>query len=88
MGVPTVFAGVLLYFVLFKVGNTLEVIEQGEKERTAIIAAMQDTLVSALDKQADRFERAIESNIKANEKMSEVAHLERLRLLEKLGEKP
>lgn len=84
VGVPTVFAGVLLWFVLFKVGATLEVIEQGEEERTKIIAAMQDTLVAALDRQAGRFEKAIYDNIQANKDMAAIAHQERTMLLEQL----
>jgi hypothetical protein len=78
LGVPTVIAGVLLYFVLFRMGATLEVIERGEDDRTRIAAAMQDTLLAALNRQADRFDKAIDRNIEMN----------RLLLAERIGREP
>jgi hypothetical protein len=51
LGVPTVFAGVLLWFVLFKVGGTLDKIEQNELDRTKLLATMQEAVVSAVQQQ-------------------------------------
>lgn len=69
VGVPTVFAAVLLWFVLMKVGGALESIEKNEEDRTRIVAAMQDSFIAALDRQTERFERAIHDNIDANRQM-------------------
>jgi len=66
VGVPTVVAGVLLYFVLFRLDTTLKIIEHSEEDRVRIIAAMQDTVVAALDRQTERFEKAMRENIDAN----------------------
>lgn len=74
VGIPTVFAGVLLYFVLFRLDGMLQKIEDGEEARTRIIAAMQDTLVAALDRQTQAFERAIRENIQANRELAEHYH--------------
>lgn len=52
LGVPTVFAGVLLWFVLFKVGATLETIEQNEIDRTKLLLSMQESFVAAVQQQA------------------------------------
>jgi len=52
LGVPTVFAGVLLWFVLFKVGGALETIEQHEIERTKLLTTMQETFVKSVQDQA------------------------------------
>jgi hypothetical protein len=69
VGVPTVIAGVLLWFVLFRLDTTLRVIEQSEEDRVKIIAAVQDSIVAALDRQTHAFEQAIQDNIRANERM-------------------
>jgi hypothetical protein len=53
LGVPTVFAGVLLWFVLFKVGGTLEKIEDNELERTKLLVNMQELFVSAVQRQSE-----------------------------------
>jgi hypothetical protein len=87
-GVPTVFAAVLLWFVLFKVDGAMRAIQEGEETRTKIVAAMQDTLVAALEKQADRFEKAIKENIEANERMADLAHRERADMLQRLQPYP
>lgn len=70
VGVPTVFAAVLLWFVLFRVGNTLEVIQKQEEERTTIVADTQKAFVDALDRQTAAFERAIRDNIEANKALA------------------
>jgi hypothetical protein len=70
VGVPTVIAGVLLWFVLFRLDTALKIIEQGEEDRIKIAAAMQETLVAALERNADRFEHAIEANIAANRELA------------------
>jgi len=66
VGVPTVFAGVLLWFVLNGLGDTLRAIKTSEEDRVKIIAAMQDTIIAALERQSDRFEKVLRENIEAN----------------------
>ena len=67
VGVPTVVAGVVLWFVLFRVDSTLKIIQENEENRTRMVAAMQDSLVSALNHNASTFEKAIDKNIAVNE---------------------
>lgn len=67
VGVPTVIAGVLLWFVLFRLDTTLQTIERSEEDRVRVLVAVQDTLVAALDRQTHAFEKAIDDNIKANQ---------------------
>jgi len=71
VGVPTVFAGVLLWFVLTRVGGTLDMMQKAEEDRVRILAAMQDTLVAALDRQTQAFEKAMRDNIEANRAIAE-----------------
>ena len=66
VGVPTVVAGVLLWFVLFRLDKTLTVIERREEDRVHIIAAMQDTLVAALERQTRATETIMRENIMTN----------------------
>lgn len=70
VGVPTVFAGVLLWFVLFKVGAMLDATQRAEEDRVRIVAAMQDSLVGALESNAQTIERAIQANIAANRELA------------------
>lgn len=76
-GVPTVFAAVLLWFVLTRVGGTLDQMQKADDDRVKILAAMQDNLITtldrqtktfevALDRQTTAFEKAIRDNIEAN----------------------
>jgi hypothetical protein len=65
VGVPTVVAGVLLYFVLFRIDTSMKYIQQQEDARTQLVMQMQQQLVETLDQQTDRFESAIEKNIAA-----------------------
>jgi hypothetical protein len=74
VGVPTVVAAVLLWFVLFRVDGAMKVIQENEEERTRMVNAMQDTLIVAinrnterLDRQTDKFVAAIDQNIAANQ---------------------
>ena len=74
VGVPTVVAAVLLWFVLFRVDGAMKVIQDNEEERTRMVNAMQDTLIAAinrnterLDRQTDKFVNAIDQNISANQ---------------------
>ena len=74
VGVPTVVAAVLLWFVLFRVDGAMKVIQDNEEERTRMVNAMQDTLIVAinrnterLDRQTDKFVAAIDQNIAANQ---------------------
>lgn len=71
VGVPTVFAGILLWFVLTKIGGTLSNIDKNEEVRVRIVAAMQDTLVAALNRQTELFVAAIERNIETNKRLGE-----------------
>jgi hypothetical protein len=66
LGFPAVVAGVLLWFVLTRVDGTLHVIQEQEEARTRMVAAMQDSLVSALDRQNKSFSDAIDKNIQYN----------------------
>jgi hypothetical protein len=66
VGVPTVFAGILLWFVLFRMDATLRVIEQSEDARTKLITAVQEALATHMDRQGELFERAMQENIQAN----------------------
>src|SRR5262245_9146145 len=66
LGVPTVIAGVLLWFVLARVDGTLKIIQEQEDTRTKLVIAMQDKLIAALDQLGARFDQAINENIKAN----------------------
>ena len=70
VGVPTVVAGVLLWFVLFRLDGTLLAMRTSGEEQVQVIAAMQETLIAALDKQAARFEQAIKDNIQANKDLA------------------
>jgi len=53
LGVPTVFAGVLLWFLLVEVGGTLKTIEQNEIDRTKLLLSVQETFVAAVQKQSE-----------------------------------
>jgi hypothetical protein len=81
-GVPTVFAAVLLYFVLTNVVGSLAQMQKNDEDRMRMLAAMQDTLIGALTKQTDTFERAtntqtekfvaaINANIATNQSISQ-----------------
>jgi hypothetical protein len=88
VGVPTVVAGVLLYFVLFRIDTSMKYIQAQEDARTQLVMQMQKQLVETLDQQTDRFEAAIEKNIAAIEKnvainQEQTTRLERV--LEKKG---
>lgn len=75
LGVPTVFAGVLLWFVVAEVGGTLRAIERADEDRVRIIAAIEDTLIATLDRQTAAFVAALDENIEINEQIA--AELER-----------
>lgn len=59
VGVPTVFAAVLLYFVLTNVVGTLGQMQKNDEDRMRMLAAMQDSLIGTLNKQTDTFERSL-----------------------------
>jgi hypothetical protein len=66
VGIPTVFAGVLLWFVLFRLDTALKVIEQSENARVEIIRAVQETLTEHMGRQSEVFERVMRENVAAN----------------------
>jgi hypothetical protein len=68
VGVPTVFAAILLWFVLFRMDATLKVIEQSEDARTKLITVVQKSLAEHMDRQGELFEQAMRENIEANKK--------------------
>lgn len=74
VGIPTVFALVLLWFVLTRLDKALSVIETQEEARTTVVERMGDTFIAGLDKQASRFEQAIKENIAVNRELAERYH--------------
>lgn len=74
VGVPTVVAGVLLWFVLVRVDGAMHEMLKADAERTQIIAAMQDKLIQALDQQSQKFEQAIALNIQTNKDLADRYH--------------
>ena len=62
VGVPTVFAAYLLWFVTTRVGATLEVIEANEQARTKMLQETQNVFVTAIEGQTVRFEQALKEN--------------------------
>jgi hypothetical protein len=64
LGIPTVFATVLLWFVLSNVSDTLKHIEHAEVERTKLLAGIEESFVAAINKQSEQnarlYERLIE----------------------------
>jgi hypothetical protein len=71
VGVPTVVAGVLLWFVLFRIDGAMKDIQEQEDTRTRLVAAMQDSVIAALERNADRFEKAIDKNISINQAIAD-----------------
>ncbi len=74
VGVPTVVAGVLLWFVLFRIDGAMKDIQEQEDTRTRMVAAMQDSVIAALERNADRFEQAIDKNMRLNQDLAERYH--------------
>ena len=72
VGVPTVLAGVLLWFVLTRLDTTFQVIQKSEEERLRLLVAMQNTLVQALDRQTDKFTEAMRYNTDANKEIAAI----------------
>jgi len=70
LGVPTVIAGVLLWFVLARVDGTLKLIQEQEDARTKIMLTMQESMAAALDRLGTRVDDAIHENIKANQDLA------------------
>jgi hypothetical protein len=68
VGVPTVVAGVLLWFMLTRVDTALRQIQAEEDRRTQFVAAMQKDLIETLTDQTTRFEAAIEKNAQVVER--------------------
>ena len=71
LGVPTVLAGVLLWFVLFKMGGTLDMMMHEEEDRTRIVSAMQDSFIKSLERQNEAFDKSMQRNIDANKLMAD-----------------
>jgi hypothetical protein len=81
VGVPTVVAGVLLWFVLFRIDGTLQYIQEQEDLRTKLVAQMQAELVETMEHQTAAFQQAIDKNIAVNKEHAEDLH----RLLSQIG---
>src|SRR5262245_46684770 len=77
VGVPTVIAGVLLWFVLFRLDDTLRVIEREEGARTKMIAEMQGNVIRVLENQTDKFSGVMQQNVEVNKRIADI--LERRR---------
>lgn len=77
VGVPTVIAGVLLWFVLFRLDDTLRVIEREEGARTKMIAEMQANVIRVLENQTDKFSGVMQQNVEVNKRIADI--LERRR---------
>jgi uncharacterized protein HemX len=87
VGVPTVVAGVLLWFVLFRVDGAMKVIQEQEQTRTEMVQKMQDALIAALDREGTAFNSAVDRNIQTNRENAE--RFERMvRELESRTQKP
>jgi len=71
VGVPTVIAGVLLWFVLVKLDGVLHDVAHAQEDSVRTLAVMQETLIGALDRQSTRFEQAIRDNMAANRELAE-----------------
>jgi hypothetical protein len=71
LGFPVVVAGLLLWFVLTRVDGAMRHIQAEEDLRTQKVADMQTAVIAALERNADRFERAIQENIAANRALAE-----------------
>lgn len=71
VGVPTVLCGVLLWFVLFKMGGTLHMIQHEEEDRTRVVKAMQESFLASQEKQSDAFDKSMQRNIEANRLMAD-----------------
>jgi len=74
VGIPTVFACVLLWFVLTGLASTLKHIEELEDERATILGGMQSRLVEmqaklvdSLDRQTAEMVRLLDANVAANQ---------------------
>jgi hypothetical protein len=74
VGIPTVFALVLLWFVLTRLDKALSVIETQEEARTTVVEQMGNNFIAGLEKQASRFELAIQQNIAVNRELAERYH--------------
>lgn len=74
VGVPTVFAAVLLYFVLFRVTATLETIQKNEDRRTELLQVVQKAFADSINQQTEAFQAAIAENIRVNRELAERYH--------------
>ena len=66
LGISTLFAVLLLWFTLTRFDRTVEVIQHNEEARTKLLVDLGAQFVAASERQSDRFDRAIEENIRAN----------------------
>jgi|SRR5215813_1011175 len=72
VGVPTVIAGVLLWFVLFRLDSTLHIIEHAESDRTALLISMQDNVVKTLENQTEKFTDVMRANVEVNKRIADI----------------
>jgi len=61
-----------LWFVLFRLDNTLRIIEQAESDRTKLLVSMQDSVVKTLDNQTDKFTDVMRSNVEVNKRIADI----------------
>jgi hypothetical protein len=66
LGVPTLVAGVLLWFTLTRIDTAMQRIQQQEDLRTQFVAQMQKDLIATLERQTVAFQAAIAENIAVN----------------------
>jgi thermostable 8-oxoguanine DNA glycosylase len=74
LGVPTVVAAVLLWFVLTRIDTALQKIQVQEDLRTQFVADMQRDLIATLEKQTVAFQAAIAENIAVNKEHATDLH--------------
>jgi hypothetical protein len=65
LGIPTVFAVVLLWFTLTKLDSALRVIMDNEEARTTKLTVLENAFVAAIDRQTVAYQTAMQANLQA-----------------------
>lgn len=71
VGLPTVFAGILLWFVLTRLAVVLDGITRAEAARTAAVASLEEEWTAALEVQTRAIVAALEENRRVAEAVGE-----------------